>query len=766
MLAALVGLVAAWAAPARAVEVESIRDDSYQQLSQGDLKSMALSSDGFLVPSYGRRLVGDTHNEIVWDVLREKSGAVLCATGHHGKLVRLTDEKSSTTLGTFREPELTALAPLGDGAVLIAAAPTGRIYKLDAHDKLTTFTQLSAKFVWRMIPDADGSVWVVTGTEGRLFKLREEGGKARVEEVCKFKSANLLDLWVDRAGLLGEAGDVYVAGQNPGWLYRWRPSNRTVEVAYNAQAEEIRRLLPTAEGLALALNTERSPSSQALSLTLRMSGGSGSAASSSGAGASGGGSASDSGLAQAFSPTPQGGGYGMSRSEIVILDKSGFTRSVWTAPERPIHDLALSPDKKILASAGNNGRVFEVAPKNGEFSVVADLREDYVTRIHEDDKGYLLAAARNGVVADMARERAGEAVFLSRALDAGKLARWGHLYWKGELALGQRAELSFRQGNDGDTDSSFWGPWTPAVDVQAEQAIALPAGPARFLQYKLTLRPGESKQKPAQMEAVVLYFMGRNSAPHVLSFVASDGSAGGGRAPSAGAAGLSEGREGPSGMGLASSSPGGAGGSQSLGSGRLPRTNTMAVSLAWRVVDPNGDTLRYDLYYRAADEQEWKLVDKDMSVSQMTLSVSGLADGRYRFRVVASDELGNPPGEELQDEAVSNEVVVDNTPPVVEARAVRVEGTRAVLTLTAADKTSLLATVRVDLDGSDPYPLQPLDGVMDEQRESFSLEMKDLKPGEHVATISVTDARGNSAVDKVVFTVAKDGAVDSLKSAI
>jgi hypothetical protein len=194
-LLVLLSLAVLWTAQARAVEVEAVRDDTYPQLVQGELKSMALTSDGFLLPSYGRSLVGDTRNEIVWDALREKSGSILCATGHHGKLVRLTDGKSTQVLASLPEPEITALARLGDGPVVAAAAPSGRIYKLGADDKLTTWTQLKAKFVWRLVPDIDGSVWAVTGTEGRLFRLRSADGKPQVEEVAKFKSTNLLDLW-------------------------------------------------------------------------------------------------------------------------------------------------------------------------------------------------------------------------------------------------------------------------------------------------------------------------------------------------------------------------------------------------------------------------------------------------------------------------------------------------------------------------------------------------------------------------------------------
>src|SRR5690242_13705021 len=71
-----------------AVNTESIRDDSYNSLSQGELQSVALTSNGYLEPAYDRRLLGVTGTELIWDMLPGKDGSMLCATGHGGQLVR------------------------------------------------------------------------------------------------------------------------------------------------------------------------------------------------------------------------------------------------------------------------------------------------------------------------------------------------------------------------------------------------------------------------------------------------------------------------------------------------------------------------------------------------------------------------------------------------------------------------------------------------------------------------------------------------------
>lgn len=730
---------------AHAVETEAFHDDVYSQLSLGELKSMALTSDGYLLPTYARRTAGNTKAEIVWDALREKNGSILCATGHHGKLIRLLDEHATKTLASLPEPELTAMVRLKDGSTLIAAAPTGRIYRLASDDKLTTFAQIKASFVWRMVADPDGSAWAVTGTEGRLFHLRQgKGGKGQADEVFKFKSANLLDLWIDQEGRVGEPGDIFVAGQNPGWLYRYRPSKKKAEVVYNASAEEIRALLPFEGGLALALNTERAPTSQALNMTLRMAGGSPPPPGMGGPGAPpaappGGEQAS---LAEAFASAPASQN-GPPRSEIVILDKAGFARRLWSAPERPIHSLALSPEKKILAAAGSHGRLFEIGG-DGEFSVVVDSREEFLVRIVADEQGYLLAAGRNGLVYDMARTRAPEAVYLSRPLDAGTLVKWGHANWHGDQAGGQKALLAFRTGNDGDPESNLWGEWSKDLEAPPDTPQPLPANPARFIQYRLTLRQHSADAKPERLDYLDLFYIEQNIAPHVLQVTATEApppnrpAGKDGPPPSAGAG---EGRSGEA--------------PQSTAGAREPRSNPMLFNIAWKIVDANNDVLRYAVYYRATDEQEWKLIDDKLSAAQLPLSVSGVADGRYRFRVVATDELSNPPAAGLKTEGISNEVIVDNTPPEFTSKSVNVHGHLATLRVEVADKLSLISALKVDIDNGDAYPLLPLDGLMDQKREQFVWETGELKPGEHVITINATDQRGNTAVEKVVFTVEK-----------
>ncbi len=67
------------------------------------------------------------------------------------------------------------------------------------------------------------------------------------------------------------------------------------------------------------------------------------------------------------------------------------------------------------------------------------------------------------------------------------------------------------------------------------------------------------------------------------------------------------------------------------------------MQIYWQAEDSDGDKLLYSLYFRGDDEKEWKLIKDNLTDSTYMLDGDVLADGRYLFRVVASDRLANAP---------------------------------------------------------------------------------------------------------------------------
>jgi len=135
----------------------------------------------------------------------------------------------------------------------------------------------------------------------------------------------------------------------------------------------------------------------------------------------------------------------------------------------------------------------------------------------------------------------------------------------------------------------------------------------------------------------------------------------------------------------------------------------------------------------------------------MTFDADVLADGKYFFRVIASDREANPPASAREATMISAPVMIDNTPPLVTLGEVRRNGATAHVEWDAMDKASALRRCEYSLDANSWVPMESVDGVIDSQTEKFALDLTALSAGEHLLVIRVADSANNTGVAKVIL---------------
>jgi hypothetical protein len=182
----------------------------------------------------------------------------------------------------------------------------------------------------------------------------------------------------------------------------------------------------------------------------------------------------------------------------------------------------------------------------------------------------------------------------------------------------------------------------------------------------------------------------------------------------------------------------------------ISRGPAQQIQVVWQADDPDGDRLIYNLYFRGEDESQWKLLRADMTENTYTLEADVLADGRYFFRVTASDRPSNPVDLARQAELVSAPVLIDNTPPMVTAGAPRRVGSRLEIDVEAEDRGSVLRRCEYSVDAGSWSPVEAADGVTDSAKESFPIRLEGFPLGEHLISIRVYDAAGNAGLAKVI----------------
>jgi hypothetical protein len=371
-----------------------------------------------------------------------------------------------------------------------------------------------------------------------------------------------------------------------------------------------------------------------------------------------------------------------------------------------------------------------------------------MTLLATRDGRVIVGAAGPGRVYALSKGHAKEGAYKSQAYDAGGSARWGTLDWRGRTPDGTDIRIATRTGNVRDPEKGMWSDWSKDA-VKPGEKIESP--PARFIQFRVTMR-GRGDATTAVLEQYEGAYQRVNEAPRVLSVgekVSQD--------QAARAQALDRFRQAmkpparTGGPGTPSSPP-------SAPPPPPPEGPQPVRIIQWQAVDPNGDSLRYDVYMRGQGEPTWVLLDKDLAQTQYAWDTSTVADGWYEIKVVAGDRADNPAETALEGFKISASVLVDNTAPVIEKLRVQVKaGGDAEVTFAARDATSRLTAAAYTIDSADQWhPLAPADGLFDGHQKEFRFTLKKLiARGPHRLAIRAADEAQNIGHAAEVIQIGK-----------
>jgi hypothetical protein len=184
--------------------------------------------------------------------------------------------------------------------------------------------------------------------------------------------------------------------------------------------------------------------------------------------------------------------------------------------------------------------------------------------------------------------------------------------------------------------------------------------------------------------------------------------------------------------------------------GPLDGKGSSKIKLSWTVDNPDEDALRYRIEYRLLGEKNWfdaLSADEVVTSRNWDWETEDLPEGRYRVRVTATDELSNAPSRVLSHRLESQTILVDNTPP----RFLRLQVNGQKLIGIAADKIGPIRRIEVRMAGtSDWIPVDPKDGIFDESKEEFELDLAKISAAAGaLLTVRVFDTAGNAEVEHV-----------------
>lgn len=619
-------------------------------------------------------------------------------------------------LATLAEPLAQALVTDGQGNAYVGTGHPARVYRVTEQGP-ELLAELAADEITSLVLAPDGTLYATTALPATLVKLRG----STLETVATLAEGNFWDAAFHRGSLVLAAG-------NPGRLFKLGAKGlellteipdrharclassgntllvgtsgkgliltfdgRKVGVLYDSAFTEIASLASAPDGRVVAAALTGDP-------TLGQKPGEGQPTVTVSTGA----------------PSAETGRF---VSEVLLVSPQGAVTTV----ARFEKELALTVaflGGQVLVGTGLEGRVFQVLD-----SVVVQLDTvdaGQVTRLAEGGQWVLTQEP----VKVLRRRGTPQGTFTSATLDAGQPARWGRF----SATVAGPCTASFRSGNSQEVNET-WSAWSEPAPCTDTPVLA-PQG--RFVQVKLQLGPGA-----AFVERVQLAYRQLNLPPQIKELKVYPPGEVYLKTPPPSERIVEVFH--PDLSGIFTTLEDDKESQAQLGK-RYYRVGYQTVS--WKVEDPNGDPLRFDLDIQRQGGPWWP-VRQGLESVQLALDTQALPDGLYRFRLTATDAPGNPdsPGAST---AVSSWFVVDNTPPSVKVRR---EGEFWVIE--ATDELSPIAVAEFNRDADRWLPLAPADGLLDSRHEVFRLP---VAAGTHLLSLRVVDDHHNRRVVAVEET--------------
>ncbi len=721
---------------------------SYGDFVKGRFDGMSLSREGRLSLAPKVDTVFTSDQPVIWSLAQAPDGALYAATGHRGRVFRIDRSGAASVVWTADQPEVFALAVDAKGAVYAGTSPDGKVYRIENGKASEYFAPPKARYIWCLAVAPDGALFVGTGDQGKIYRVEAPG---KSELYYETGQSHVTGLAIDAQGRL-------LAGTEPnGILYRVSAKDQAF-VLYDANLPEIRSILPMSDGTVYAAALGGSVAKRAQSASQAAQGATGGAIATgttttitveAQAGAEikpPDPKATQSTAATTTTPqvstqfTPVVDVSGVEKSALYRINPDNTVETLWSSKEENVYDV-LALERQILFSTDENGRIYGLSPDR-RVTLVAQTNEGETTRLLASEHSVLAATGNMGRIYRFGEKPGASGFYEAPPHDAGAPSRWGSISWRGETPGGTTMMFRTRSGNSARPDRT-WSQWSAPLSNPAGSPIASPN--ARYIQWKTELT-GTNGATPI-LNSVTLAYLPQNSPPVVKSINVITQSAPAAQAAKSATAGST------AAFSVTVSDTGETGSSTSAGTPTqtLPRAAGQQISVSWQAEDPDNDRLVFSIYFRSEDATQWMVLKSGMHENTITFDGDILADGKYFFRVLASDREANPPPSAREAQLTSAPVMIDNTPPVVTIGAVRYSGGTARVEFEAADAASPLRRCEYSLDAASWVPMQAVDGVIDSLRERFALDLAGLGPGEHLLVVRAVDSANNSGLAKVVL---------------
>lgn len=649
--------------------------DSANVLEEGKLEGTAVRSDGSIARGVTTKRTDLPGVASAKSLLVTADGTAYIGTGNDGKIFVFAGGVVKPFADT-KQVMVSSLARDARGTLYAGTLPKGKIFAIEPNGQMREFASpKGAEHIWALVYDeGKHTLYAATGPNGQVFAIDAKGN---AEVYYDSEATHIMSLVRDSDGSL------YAGTSDQALVLRLRGVGRA-DVVYDLDGNEV-TALTVKNGVIVATSNFFPKSPTAKPSTPATSGDQNSPQSST----------------PVPNPTPANDRPQPGKGQLYRIERDGRAEKLFTSEAGHLTSVEWADDGAIYVGTGKEGHIHRILPDHTH-ALWVDVDERQVLATSLLSKRPMFVTGDGAAIYELEQGPAREARWTSKVLDAGSVARFGQLTFRGQGKL----VLQTRSGNTDKADAS-WSEWSP----QLTAAGPIRSAGARFLQIRVSLSSAD-----ALVYAIEAFYLPQNQ-PALVSEVSAE--------PPRPKADRPNARNG---------------------------VNTSLYKLRWKVDNPDGDNLRYRLSYKREESPAWRslLHDSDIvTAAEYSWDTDGIPDGYYRVRVESSDELDNPAPIARKSSGESEPFLVDNHPPsVLELRAAGGN-----LTGKAVDTLGPISKLEYTVDGLDWLLMFPQDNLFDTREEAFALPLQLLPKGDHSVMVRATDARGNVGSSEITLKV-------------
>ncbi len=621
-------------------------------------------------------------------------------TGSSGRVLLITRSGETRELFAASEGEVFAITADAEGTVFVGTSPNGKVYRLRNGESEVYFDP-DGLYIWGLAVGTEGELWVATGAPGHLYRVTDK------DQGTVHWSGGDLHL---RTLLPAPGGSVLVGTAGKGLVVKVDAKGR-VQTLHDAGPPEVLKIVRHDNGdlYVAAVASEASP------VILKEKKDDDKKKTENGE------VAVEEGP-QSFGSRPAS--YKGPRSELIAIPQGRPAETVAVFDEETIYDLRFRGERLWIAT-GQEGKVFSYSDHH--LILENDVDAAQVVGLLGGEDYPVLLTTNIGSLQVLGTSGTREGSFESPVIDAGQLARFGTLEWRGNEGQGGTIEFSLRTGISAEPDET----WTDWSDPQRGHVNFSATSEGRFFQWRASFSATGSGSP--SLRSVGLSFRQLNQRPRIQSF----------QALSPGVI-LVPSNFTPGQQVYEPVHPGRDSIFTTLEEGSAQEVKSKKIwkhgmrTLQWKTKDPNEDKLSYILSFRVEGNSKWYTMVQDLEEDHWGFDASALPDGIYRFRLQASDHRDNLEGTNLTAERISEPVLVDHSAPELKSVKPRAQG----WDLVVEDLVNPIREIELSIDGKEWIEVPTQDGLVDSQREEVWI---DSGPKGSLRILRVMDAAFNHA---------------------